>query len=649
MAVVILLNPAMFANLRTGQAYLVRLRNARRRGIVADSTAAIAGPACCSAWRSRCKSAGLPLLHPGDLDATLARRCRRPRSTAFAIAIAHDGAVRRSRTMWTRYPRRPSASSSSGRRARRRRIKRRSACSGDCAWRTRGGIPTRPACAPVALRRCRVLLAGARRGDLAARAAQPGASVGRGRRFACRSCRCRSRPNRTSCCSRRRVALVPIGGLSLAAFRGAVSSCRSSYTAEVFTTGWSVLAGVPAALCRVVPLGDWRFAPCYDTRLPLTPAPCVQQGRSTLRDPGGPMRRFLCGCMLLVSRRSRLARASTAIAPTPIPPDLGEIKFTATGKLSPQFALVHLFAEKGFKGYALVDSAGRIAWHYRTRDYPFGAGRRKNGNFVFMDKGDGLVEVDRAGTIVHELKQRDAEHEMHHGDRRDAARHRAVSRVRYRGRSTASALKGEAIWEWTPGHRRGREALAIVGSLVARAGSLEAHRRRMAARQLARGRVARQHPRELSLHRPGDLDRARLEDRSSGGSAACAATIAVPADQQTSAQHTAAEIAPNRMLMFDNRTDLQPPLLARGRVRDRPAFAHGLRRGKRRECEAGLAMEGAEQQLRVGGQFGTPPVQRQHADRVRHGEGPQRLERPDRSVRSRRPTARSPGTSSSRA
>ena len=36
-------------------------------------------------------------------------------------------------------------------------------------------------------------------------------------------------------------------------------------------------------------------------------------------------------------------------------------------------------------------------------------------------------------------------------------------------------------------------------------------------------------------------------------------TIAVPADQQTSAQHTAAELSPNRILMFDNRTDLQPP------------------------------------------------------------------------------------------
>src|SRR5688500_6048719 len=36
-------------------------------------------------------------------------------------------------------------------------------------------------------------------------------------------------------------------------------------------------------------------------------------------------------------------------------------------------------------------------------------------------------------------------------------------------------------------------------------------------------------------------------------------TVAVAPEHQTSAQHTAAEIEPNRILMFDNRTALQPP------------------------------------------------------------------------------------------
>ena len=121
------------------------------------------------------------------------------------------------------------------------------------------------------------------------------------------------------------------------------------------------------------------------------------------------MRRFLTAWVLIAG-----ALAALHAAPDPIPADLANIRFIATGTLTPQYALVHLFAEKGFKGYALVDSNGHIAWHYRTRDYPFAADRRKNGNFVFMDKGDGLVEVDHDGRIVHELKQRDPENEMHH-------------------------------------------------------------------------------------------------------------------------------------------------------------------------------------------------------------------------------------------
>src|SRR5215813_252493 len=102
------------------------------------------------------------------------------------------------------------------------------------------------------------------------------------------------------------------------------------------------------------------------------------------------MRRLLTGCLLLIGALAA-QKAMLYAAPDPIPADLAAIKFTATGTLTPKYALVHLYAEQGFKGYALVDSAGRIAWHYRTKDYPFGADRRKNGNFVFMDKGAGLV------------------------------------------------------------------------------------------------------------------------------------------------------------------------------------------------------------------------------------------------------------------
>jgi len=65
-----------------------------------------------------------------------------------------------------------------------------------------------------------------------------------------------------------------------------------------------------------------------------------------------------------------LVVAGAIVTAVPLPADLQAIKITAAGTLTPKYALVHLCAEKGFKGYALVDAGGRIAWHYRTKDYP---------------------------------------------------------------------------------------------------------------------------------------------------------------------------------------------------------------------------------------------------------------------------------------
>ena len=246
-----------------------------------------------------------------------------------------------------------------------------------------------------------------------------------------------------------------------------------------------------------------------------------------------------------------------AHAPAPIPADLQAITFTATGTLSPQYALVHLFAEQGFKGYALVDSSGRIAWHYRTKDYPFGADRRKNGNFVFMDKGHGLVEVDRSGAIVHELMQRDPENEMHHAivvTPRDTVLYLTFDTQDFAGKR----LKGEAIWEWNPD----------TGEDVKRWRSWDfmdpaLDRSARTAGEWLHGNSLHVGPGGnilLSFHYINQVisiapDWKSIEWRLGG----VRSTIAVPADQQTSAQHTAAELEKNRILMFDNRTDLQPP------------------------------------------------------------------------------------------
>jgi hypothetical protein len=262
------------------------------------------------------------------------------------------------------------------------------------------------------------------------------------------------------------------------------------------------------------------------------------------------MRKFLSACLLVGALVSVAASA-------PLPADLQAIKLTATGTLTPKYALVHLYAEQGFKGYALVDSAGRIAWHYRTKDYPFGADRRKNGNFVFMDKGDGLVEVDRAGAIVHQLKQRDPENEMHHAivvTPRDTILYLTFDTQDFAGKR----LKGEAIWEWNPD----------TGEDIKRWRSWDfmdpaLDRSARTAGEWLHGNSLYVGPGGnilLSFHYINQVisiapDWKSIQWRFGG----VRPTITVPVDQQTSAQHTAAELANHHLLMFDNRTDLQPP------------------------------------------------------------------------------------------
>jgi hypothetical protein len=273
------------------------------------------------------------------------------------------------------------------------------------------------------------------------------------------------------------------------------------------------------------------------------------------------MRRFVSACVfagVIAAAAAALATAALAkVAPSPLPDDLQAIKFSTNGTLSPQYALVHLFAEKGFKGYAMIDSAGRVVWHYRTKDYPFGADRRKNGNFVFMDKGHGLVEVDRSGAIVHELKQRDPENEMHHAivvTPRDTVLYLAFDTQDFAGKR----LKGEAIWEWNPD----------TGEDVKRWRSWDfmdpaLDRSERTAGEWLHGNSLYVGPSGnilLSFHYINQVisiapDWKSIQWRLGG----VRSTIAVDAESQSSAQHTAAELEPNRILMFDNRTGLQPP------------------------------------------------------------------------------------------
>ena len=269
------------------------------------------------------------------------------------------------------------------------------------------------------------------------------------------------------------------------------------------------------------------------------------------------MRRFLCGWLLAGAVSIAGSARDTGSAPNALPPDLAKVRITATGTLSPRFALVHLFSDDGFKGYALVDSAGRIAWYYRTRDFPFGAGHRANGNFVFMDKGYGLVEVDRTGAIVHELRQRDAGREMHHGivvTPRDTVLYLAFDTEPFDGKP----LKGEAIWEWNPDtgddvkRWRSWDHLSPALDRSARTAGEWLHANSLWVGPGGNTIVSFHYLDQVISIAP---DWQSIEWRLGG----VRPTIHAPEEERTSAQHTAAELSPGRILVFDNRTGLPGP------------------------------------------------------------------------------------------
>jgi hypothetical protein len=237
----------------------------------------------------------------------------------------------------------------------------------------------------------------------------------------------------------------------------------------------------------------------------------------------------------------------------PLPADLAAVQFAATGTLSAPLALVHLFQESGFKGYAIVDDAGEVVWYWRTKDFPFGAARRRNGNFVVMDKGRGLVEVTPAGAVVRELPQLDSEREMHHDaitTPDDTVLYLAFDTETFQN----ARLKGEAIWEWSPetgsNVKRWRSWDHLTPALDRgpRFGSEWMHANALAIGP--RGNIL------VSVHYFNQIlsiapDWRAIEWRLGG----VRSTMHVPADEQFSGQHTAHEVQPGRVLLFDNGRD----------------------------------------------------------------------------------------------
>ena len=232
-----------------------------------------------------------------------------------------------------------------------------------------------------------------------------------------------------------------------------------------------------------------------------------------------------------------------------VPTDLAASLVSVTGTRTAPLLMVHLFEPTGFKGYAMLGEHDEVVWYWRTTDFPFGMTRRANGNFVFMDKGRGVVEVDPGGTMVHELAQDLANREMHHDVIVSASN--TVLFIAFDDRVVNGAkVRGEAIWEWSPETGALDKRWTSWDHFTLATTPAPRGLEWMHANALALG------PRNnvlLSVHHWNQVisitpDWRTIEWRLGGASA----THPLPAAEAFSGQHTPREIASGRVLMFDN-------------------------------------------------------------------------------------------------
>jgi hypothetical protein len=339
----------------------------------------------------------------------------------------------------------------------------------------------------------------------------------------------------------RRLALV--GSLVLA-----VSSALASLSAE--RPAISVTVGDDAPLTRTVRV-RFRTPTPVEIEYWALDGPRFVVSSAPALDHAIPLVRLRPDRLYQFEVRETGTRGTFRTAP--LPADLAAVTFTASGAPTTPLALVHLFRDDGFKGYVIVDAQGVVVWFWRTRDYPFGAARRANGNFVFMDKGRGIVEVQPTGSAVRELLQQDAEREMHHDvitTPTDTVLYLAFDTETFAG----ARVKGEAIWEWNPDTgehvRRWRSWDHLTPALDRgpRFGGEWMHANALSVGPRGNTLVSVHYFNQIVSLSP---DWRSIEWRLGG----VRSTMAVPAGEEFSGQHTAHEVEPGRVLLFDNGRD----------------------------------------------------------------------------------------------
>ncbi|MQA90437.1 MAG: hypothetical protein GEU90_09400 [Gemmatimonas sp.] len=236
--------------------------------------------------------------------------------------------------------------------------------------------------------------------------------------------------------------------------------------------------------------------------------------------------------------------------PIDLPADLAGVSFTAEGQPTAPYILLEIRHAEGFSGFVAVNANGRPVWFFRTVGGPFGATRRANGNFVFLDRERGLLEVTVDGQVTRELAQEARPGRFIHHDVTATDSNTILFIAEDVRQWQGEPLTGEAIWEWTPEDGSVVRLWSAFDHLNPEVdwGPRSTTTDWLHANALSvgpRGNIL------LSSHFLDQVlsiapDWLNLEWRLGG----VGATIAV--DDPFSGQHTAAETEPGHVLVFDN-------------------------------------------------------------------------------------------------
>jgi Arylsulfotransferase (ASST) len=247
------------------------------------------------------------------------------------------------------------------------------------------------------------------------------------------------------------------------------------------------------------------------------------------------------------------------LATDPLPDDLAAVQFAVAGTPAHRYTMVELRGDP-FSGYVILDRDGQVVWFRRGIAESFA--RRANGDLVLLEAASALTEVRPDLTVVARLPAVDTM-SMHHDV--IATPHNTLLFLTHDLLvENGISWIGDAVWEWSPEtgavarRWRAQDFLSPDTDLGPKSvGGDWLHANSLSLGPRGNLLVSLPALNQIVSIAPGYH---ALEWRLGGPNA----TIVPDAASEFWFEHTAQEIAPNRILMFDNGRDRPAGKYSRG-------------------------------------------------------------------------------------